>query len=158
MTMDLGDITDRTHGCAPPSHRCPLLQGCLQDAAQTADFHVVFVSSAGHRHQDTWGSIKAMDLDMAHSHTRTRSSLRSEVAEQATKISIFLAGSTGPRHEPDNDTGQGYSYVVRSQLSSQTSTQTSGTSGPLTHNGHQYHPSIQKMHHCSSQASIIAKI
>lgn len=103
--MDLGDITDRTHGCAPPSHRCPLLQGCLQDAAQTADFHVVFVSSAGHRHQDTWGSIKAMDLDMAHSRTRTRSSLRSEVAEQATKISIFLAGSTGPRHEPDNDTG-----------------------------------------------------
>lgn len=88
-------------------------QGCLQDSAQTADFHVVFGSSAGHPHQDTWGSIKAMDLDMAHSRTRTRSSLRSEVAEQATNISMFLGGSTGPRHEPDNGTGQGYLYVIR---------------------------------------------
>lgn len=98
-------------------------QGCLQDAAQTADVHVVFGSSAGHRHQDTWRSMKAMDLDMAHSRTRTRSSLRSEVAEQATNSSMFLAGSTGPRHEPDNGTGRdiymssGHNLVLRHQPS-----------------------------------------
>lgn len=97
----------------PPTFAHSQEQGCLQDAAQTADIHVVFGSSAGHRHQDTWRSIKAMGLDMAHGRTRARSSLRSEVAEQATNICTFLEGSTGPRHEPDNGTGQGSSYVVR---------------------------------------------